>query len=58
MYSDVTDYNVTLEGKASVGVIAVLDLRGAEEVLSEIPEGDERVILKNNVDTYIGKEVG
>jgi hypothetical protein len=58
VYADVTDYNVALEGTAAVGVIAVLDLRGAEDVLSEIPESNEKVILKNNVDTFIGKEVG
>ena len=58
VYADVTDYNVPLEGKASAGVIAVIDIRGATDVLTEIPESDEKIILQNNVDTYIGKEVG
>ncbi len=58
VYADVNDYNVALEGKASVGVVTILDLRNAETIISEVQENNDKVILQNNVDAYIGKEDG
>ena len=56
VYSDVTDYNVTLTGKAAVGYISVLDVRGIEgDYLPENVDPD-RAILNFNVDKYLGKE--
>ena len=38
-----------------VGRIAVLNLKGATDVYSEIPENDEITIFSNTIDTYIGE---
>ena len=55
VYSDITDYNVSYAGKAAVGYIAVLDIRGIEgDFLPENVDPD-RAILNFNVDTYLGK---
>ncbi len=56
VYSDVTDYGVDLVGNAAVGEIAIMDLRGAKDVFSEIPDSSEKIILQNKVDVYLGKE--
>lgn len=55
-YADVTDYGTELLGDARVGKIAILDLRGQEDIFSEIPASDEKLILSNSVDIYLGKE--
>jgi hypothetical protein len=56
VYSDVTDYNVPLIGKAAIGYIAVLDVRSIEG--DYLPENVDPnlAILNFNVDTYLGKE--
>ena len=60
VYSDVTDYNVNLVGKASVGEIYVLDIRTLDESEYENtnPLFYENTIMKLVVDTYLGKEDG
>jgi hypothetical protein len=57
VYADVNDYNVELVGIASVGKIAILDIRNVSDVISEIPESDDNIILRSSVDAYLGKEV-
>lgn len=52
VYSDVNDYNVELVGNALVGRIAILDVRKCEEVFTRIPETDELIIYRLNVDCY------
>ena len=56
VYSDVTDYGVPLTGKASIGYIAVLDVRGIEGDF--LPENVDpgRAIMNFKVDAYLGKE--
>ncbi len=56
VYSDANSYGVELVGKAAVADIAVLDIRAASEILSDIPESGEQVFYTNSIDTYIGKE--
>ena len=56
VYSDVTDYGTSLVGKAAVGQITVLDIRGLEEPSLEAPVDPERIIMSVSVDTYLGKE--
>ncbi len=55
VYADVNKYNVPLKGYAMVGRIAVLNLKGATDVYSEIPGNDEITIFSNTIDTYIGE---
>lgn len=54
VYSDVTDYSTALTGNAMVGQIAILDVRGAEDVYSEIPKKSDNLIFQNTIDVYIG----
>ena len=56
VYSDITDYDVELAGKAVTGEIAIIDLRGGKEVLSVIPEDKDKIFYSNSIDVYIGKE--
>jgi hypothetical protein len=56
VYADANTYGVELTGKAATGTIAVLDIRGGSEVLSDIPEDPSQVFYQNSIDTYIGKE--
>ena len=56
VYADVNTYGVELVGKAATGTIAVLDIRGGSEVLSDIPQDPSQVFYQNSIDTYIGKE--
>ena len=56
VYKDVTDYNVALVGKAAVGDIAVLDIRGIEDFSPDAVVEQERYIMSFSVDTYLGKE--
>ncbi len=57
VYADVTDYNTALEGEALVGNIAVMDIRGGNDVLMDIPADDSKILFKTDVDVYIGKGV-
>lgn len=56
VYSDVTDYNVPLVGKAAVGYIAILDVRGLEGDFLPESVGADRAIVNFKVDKYLGKE--
>ncbi len=56
VYSDVTDYDVDLVGKAVAGDIAVIDLRGGKEILSVIPKDEQKIFYSSSIDVYIGKE--
>ena len=56
VYSDVTDYGTSLVGKAAVGQITVIDIRGLEELSPEASVDPERIIMSVSVDTYLGKE--
>lgn len=56
VYSDVNEYGIHLVGDAVVGDVAVIDLRGTEDVYSAIPEDEEKILYAGKVDVYIGKE--
>ena len=56
VYSDVTDYGTALVGKAALGTITVLDIRGLESPSPEDSIDEKRIILSVDVDTYLGKE--
>ncbi len=58
VYADVTDYQVSYEGQAIVGEIAIIDIRKDSEILSEIPKDPATVIFSHSVDYYLGKEAG
>jgi hypothetical protein len=55
VYSDVNSYGTDIKGKAVTGDIAVIDLRGRDEILTQVTaESDAFHTLK--VDVYIGEE--
>ncbi len=56
VYSDVTDYGVTPDGKAIVGNILILNADGVSEDYSQVIYDENRLILNNTVDVYTGKE--
>ncbi|MBR1642272.1 MAG: hypothetical protein IJ683_08130 [Butyrivibrio sp.] len=56
VYADVNTYGVELVGKAASGTIAVLDIRGRSEILSDIPKDSSLIFYQSSIDTYIGKE--
>ena len=56
VYSDVPDYNIELVGKAASGSIAVLDIRGGSEVISEPSADNENIFYRGSIDSYLGKE--
>ena len=58
VYSDVTDYDVTYEGNAIVGDIKVLNVEGLTENYSQVADDESRLVHKNTVDVYIGKDAG
>ena len=55
VYADVTDYGTTYKGKAAVGEVAIIDIKGSENAVSEIPFEKDDVIFGNNVDVYLGE---
>ncbi len=55
VYADVNDYNTELIGNAIVGQITVVDVKDLDGNYSESTD-DSRIILKNSVDVYIGRE--
>ncbi|MCR5670230.1 MAG: hypothetical protein K6G10_04430 [Butyrivibrio sp.] len=57
VYSDVTDYGVTLVGEAKVAHICIADMSGFDDILTIFPQTSENIILSNDVDLYIGEEV-
>ena len=56
IYSDVSDYNVSLSGQAIGGRIAVIDIKNRSEEYMSIPENSSDVIFYNFIDVYVGKE--
>ena len=56
VYSDVTDYGTSIIGKAAVGKINVLDIRGLDNLSPEMNVDQNRIIMSISVDTYLGKE--
>ncbi len=56
VYSDVSDYGISLIGKAAVGEITVIDIRGLDELTPEASVDPKRIIMSVSVDTYLGKE--
>ena len=56
VYADANTYGVSLVGKAAAGTIAVLDIRGGSDVLTDIPSDPSQIFYQNSIDTYIGKE--
>ena len=56
VYADVNDYGTTITGKAAVGKITVLDIRGLENFSPEMTVDQDHIIMSVSVDTYLGKE--
>ncbi len=56
IYSDINDYSVPLKGNAIKGDIAILDVRTRAEGYSQIPDDDENVIVRHQIDCYIGED--
>ncbi len=56
VYKDVNTYNIALIGRAVTGDIAVFDLRGGTEILTEIPSDPEKIFYQSSIDVYIGEE--
>lgn len=56
VYEDVNTYGVELSGKAAVGYIDILNIKGVSDVILDIPEDSSLIILTNQIDAYIGKE--
>ena len=55
IYSDISDYSVPLTGNALQGIIAIINLKGTNNVFTEIPVQSTNIIYKNSVDFYIGE---
>ncbi|SFP60135.1 hypothetical protein SAMN04487928_104116 [Butyrivibrio proteoclasticus] len=53
-YSDVTKYNIQLNGNAICGTIKIVDVRGLDEPILEIDENNPNIIHSISVDTYRG----
>lgn len=56
VYSDVTEYNTALIGKAYVAEVAVIDLRKQSDIYVDIPDDKNLIINEILIDYYIGLE--
>ncbi|RKM55898.1 hypothetical protein D6853_10150 [Butyrivibrio sp. X503] len=52
VYGDVSDYGTEYKGEATVGDIAIIDIRNYSEVLSSIPDNTKDIIFSCSVDYY------